>query len=71
MSWFAAPEDALIDDEGAWMAANPASWITVEELRQQLASPASENDFRRLHLNQWTKARDAWLPAGCWAGLVS
>lgn len=70
MYWFAAPEDAPIDDEDAWMAANPASWVTCESLRAQLESPTvSENEFRRLHLNQWTKAQAAWLPVGTWPAL--
>jgi phage terminase large subunit-like protein len=68
--WYGADEDSDLEDEAAWMTANPASWITIPELRRQLASPTmDENTFRRLHLNQWTKARDAWLPAGCWPAL--
>jgi phage terminase large subunit-like protein len=70
--WFAAAPDADVDDEDAWMTANPASWVTVEELRRQRTSPTmDELSFRRLHLNQWTRGRDAWLPAGVWAGLRS
>jgi phage terminase large subunit-like protein len=65
--WYTVPEDADIEDEAAWDRANPASWITPEVLRRQLESPSvSENDFRRLHLNQWTKTRSAWLAPGLW-----
>lgn len=72
MLWYGAPVEADIDDPAVWADANPASWITKEYLRRQLNSPEmDEGSFRRLHLNQWTKARDAWLPVGCWAGLRS
>lgn len=65
--WYTAGPDVDIEDEEAWMRANPASWITSETLRQQLESPSiDENTFRRLHLNQWTTTRTAWLPAGLW-----
>lgn len=51
----------------AVLAANPASWITSEVLEAQRASPTvDEYAFRRLHANQWTSARNAWLPAGLW-----
>lgn len=70
--WHGANKDASIDDDQEWMRANPASWITRDDLRMQLHSPAmDDNSFRRLHLNQWTAARDAWLPAGTWQALVS
>lgn len=65
--WYTAGADAQVDDEEAWMRANPASWITADTLRQQLDSPSmDENTFRRLHLNQWTTTRTAWLPPGLW-----
>jgi phage terminase large subunit-like protein len=70
--WFGAPDGAAIDDPAVWRAANPASWIKTAELKRQLADPGlNENEFRRLNLNQWTTAKDAWLPAGVWAGLRS
>ena len=54
------------------MQCNPASWITPEVLRSQWESPTvDELAFRRLHLNMWTKTRDAWLPAGLWESLRS
>ena len=35
-----------------------------------MADPGlSENEFRRLNLNQWTTVRDAWLPDRCWQQL--
>lgn len=69
--WFGAPEGAAIDDENVWASANPASWITPKFLRRQLQrTDLDENSFRTLHLNQWTKARSAWLPTGCWSGMA-
>jgi phage terminase large subunit-like protein len=68
--WYGAPDNAAIDDEKIWRACNPASWIKLRDLKRQLADPVlGELEFRRLHLNIWTAARDAWLPDGCWAGL--
>ena len=65
--WHQVPEGVAVDDESRWMDANPASWIDVETLRQQLDSPTmDEATFERLHLNRWTKARNAWLPPGVW-----
>jgi phage terminase large subunit-like protein len=54
------------------VAANPASWINAEVLTRAKDSPTiDELTFRRLHLNQWTKTREAWLPAGLWESLKS
>jgi phage terminase large subunit-like protein len=53
-------------------ACNPASWLDPQQLVRDLQRPdTDELDWRRLHLNQWTASRDAWLPSGCWAGLRS
>lgn len=68
--WYGVDDDAPLDDVSAWLEANPASWITDEELMRQFRSPTvDEYAFRRLHLNQWTKTRDSWLPSGLWASL--
>ena len=68
--WYGAPENADLEDEALWRAVNPASWIELRDLGRQLHDPGlGENDFRRLHLNQWTSSKDAWLPEGCWARL--
>jgi phage terminase large subunit-like protein len=68
--WYGAPEQADLEDERIWRAVNPAAWIRLRDLRRQLHDPAlAELEFRRLHLNQWTSAREAWLPAGTWASL--
>ena len=72
MWWYGAPADAAIDDPKIWRAANPASWIKLSELKRQLADPGlGELEFRRLNLNQWTKAQNAWLPGTTWSDLRS
>lgn len=68
--WYGVDDEAPLDDVSAWLEANPASWITEEELLRQYNSPTvDELAFRRLHLNQWTKTREAWLPSGLWSSL--
>jgi phage terminase large subunit-like protein len=70
--WYGAPEQADPENERIWRAVNPGSWIKLRELRRQLHDPAlAELEFRRLHLNQWTSVRNAWLPEGTWAALCS
>lgn len=67
---FEAPADCKIDDESAWLAANPSLGRIrkVEELREKCnrakLSPVYESTFRLTYLNQWftgstTKAN--WL----------
>jgi Phage Terminase len=54
--WYGAPADADPADAKILRACNPASWISVDDLQQQLRDPGlSESDFRRLHLNQWAR----------------
>lgn len=63
MIWRGAPDDADPGDPAVWRAANPASWIALEDL-ERLARTLPENVFRRLHLNQWTESEDnAFRPA--------
>lgn len=70
--WWQAPDACALDDRAAWRQGNPASWITDEFLADQLVSPdLSENGFRRLHLNQWTEATEAWFPFGYWETLAT
>lgn len=50
--------------------ANPASWISKEYLERQ-RSRLPDHIFRRLHLNQWSVAKDAKafrIPADVWQG---
>jgi phage terminase large subunit-like protein len=68
--WYGAAHDADPTDEQLWRACNPASFVDLRDLKRQRNDPGlGELGFRRLHLNQWTAARDAWLPAGSWDAL--
>jgi len=72
--WYGRPEhlEGAIDDPAVVRACNPASWLDPKQLVRDLQRPDTEElDWRRLHLNQWTANRDAWLPSGCWARLHS
>jgi phage terminase large subunit-like protein len=70
--WYGAPANADAEDEQVVRACNPASWLSSAELLRMLRSPGTdENEWRRLHLNQWTQSRDLWLPPGCWEQLRS
>jgi len=68
LEWSVA-DDADIDDMRIVKKANPASWLTVEALRQQAASlpPLA---FARYHCNQWVGPEGAWLPPGAWQANV-
>lgn len=69
--WWQAPDGCALDDRAGWGAANPATWITDEFVASQLTSAGlTENGFRRLHLNQWTEAVEAWFPFGYWQTLA-
>jgi phage terminase large subunit-like protein len=72
--WYGLPENCERDPDDPKLvrACNPASWIEPKQLLRDLKRPDSEElDWRRLHLNQWTASREAWLPAGTWAALCS
>lgn len=73
MHWYGLPEgaeDADIENPKLVRACNPAPWVKPRALIRDLhKADTDELDWRRLHLNQWTKTREAWLPTGCWAGL--
>jgi phage terminase large subunit-like protein len=52
--WYGAPAEADPADPKVLRACNPASWINLRDLQQQLRDPGLREDgFRRLHLNQW------------------
>jgi phage terminase large subunit-like protein len=72
--WYGLPEDQEGDLEDVRLvrACNPASWLDPRLLIRDLGrADTNELDWRRLHLNQWTASREAWLPAGVWARLRS
>ncbi len=55
-----------------WSKANPGLGVSVkleyleEECRRAQQSPAYQNTFRRLHLNQWTSQETRWLDMERW-----
>jgi len=65
-------EDDWQDPE-TWKKANPNLGVSLhieflEELcKQARASKASENNFRRKHLNQWITGASEWIPSSNWA----
>jgi phage terminase large subunit-like protein len=67
----ADPEEDWADVE-TWKKANPNYGVSImpEFLREELAkakdSPAYENTFRRLYLNQWTEQDVRWMPMEHW-----
>ncbi|WP_395706995.1 terminase large subunit [Casimicrobium huifangae] len=67
----AAPEDDW-QDPVTWAKANPGLGVTVkleylqEEAKRAAQTPAYENTFRRLHLNQWTQQETRWLSIDAW-----
>jgi phage terminase large subunit-like protein len=63
LSW-EVPEDAELQIRRI-KSANPASWITTEQLREQ-RQRLPEAAFRRFICNQWVEAENYWLPPGAW-----
>lgn len=59
-------------DPNVWAAANPNLGVSVKldylrnEARRAELTPAYQNTFRRLHLNQWTQQDTRWLPLEAW-----
>ena len=59
-------------DPDVWAKANPNLGVSIprsyleEQCSKAIASPAAQNAFRRLHLNQWTRQRDRWLDLAKW-----
>jgi phage terminase large subunit-like protein len=56
----------------AWAKANPGLGETIKldyletECKRAQNSPAYQNTFRRLHLNQWTQQNERWIDMGAW-----
>lgn len=67
----ADPEEDWTDSE-VWAKANPNLGISIfpeflaEECEKAKDSPAYENTFRRLYLNQWTEQEVRWMPMEHW-----
>ncbi len=68
----AAGQEEDWTDEAVWRAANPSYGVTVKadylanEARKAELTPAYQNTFRRMHLNQWTQQETRWLPMEKW-----
>jgi phage terminase large subunit-like protein len=68
----AAEDDDDWQDPQTWRKANPSLGDTVKEdyleaeARRAAISPAYQNTFRRLHLDQWTQQETRWLDMGEW-----
>lgn len=68
----AADQEADWLDEEIWAEANPNLDVSVKldyirnEARRARLTPAYQNTFRRLHLDQWTQQETRWLPLGAW-----
>jgi phage terminase large subunit-like protein len=62
-------------DESAWHKANPNLGVSVKldylerRAARAMKMPGAQNSFRRLHLDEWTDAAEAWLSAGVWEGV--
>jgi phage terminase large subunit-like protein len=69
---YAADDEDDWTDPAVWKKANPSFGVTVKadylaaECERAKASPAYQNTFRRLHLNQWTEQADRWIDLGLW-----
>ena len=67
----AAPDDNW-EDERTWAKANPALGVfrSIEEMREMYLrakeTPALENTFRQLYLNQWVSSYERWMPMDKW-----
>ena len=69
---FGLPDDADWQDEKNWYRANPSLDHTIsidkvrDAFRKALETPADENMFRQLRLNQWVKQSIRWMPMDRW-----
>lgn len=70
---YGAPDDADIFDEAVWFEANPSLGVAIDldgfrlEAEEAKYSPALEQNFRWLRLNQWVSLkRIGWLPITQW-----
>ena len=69
---FGLPDDADWTNEENWYRANPSLdyTITIDKVRDAFRkaqeTPADENQFRQLRLNQWVKQSVRWMPMDKW-----
>ena len=65
--WWEPPANYELKDQKAWRAANPASWVSLDFLKDQFPPSLPEAIFRRLHMNEWYEgAIGAWIPRENW-----
>ena len=62
-------DDADVDDARQVKRVNPASWVTIEQLRHQREA-LPDLAYRRFIANQWTERAGHWLPPGAWQAIV-
>lgn len=66
------PEGAPWDDEETWHKCNPNLGVSIsleflrEECQRAKDSPAYENTFRNLYLNQWVEQAVRWISMDKW-----
>ena len=69
---YGLPDNADWQDEQNWYKCNPSLGytITIDKVRdayhKALETPADENMFRQLRLNQWVKQSIRWMPMDKW-----
>lgn len=69
---WSAPVEADWTDPETWRLANPNWGVSVqpEFIRQECevakSTPAYQNTFRRLYLNQWVQQESRWIDMGAW-----
>ena len=69
---FGLPDEADWTSEENWYRANPSldHTITIDKVRDAFRkaqeTPADENQFRQLRLNQWVKQSVRWMPMDKW-----
>ena len=69
---YGLPDDADWQSEKSWYKANPSLGYTItldkvrDAYRKALETPADENQFRQLRLNQWVKQSVRWMPMDKW-----
>ena len=69
---YGLPDDADWQNEQNWYKCNPSLGYTItidkvrDAYRKALETPADENMFRQLRLNQWVKQSVRWMPMDKW-----
>jgi phage terminase large subunit-like protein len=72
--WYQADPKKVRNEDGSVnlveaKKGNPASWITVEKLREEAEVNRPRGIFLRYHANIWTTVEESWLRPGQWEAL--